>query len=199
MTTAERTAIISDFLASMQIFSTAIRELMARQLEDGLGGELSIPQLNLLMLIGRAETETISQIAAFLGVSNAAASKAVDRLARRGLVERIESKDDRRTAHPMLTMKGEFLLKRYEDVQNRVLERLFEQFAPEDFIRTAELLDRFSTDLVQRASEPQELCFRCGIYHRDNCVLRNVIDRTCYCNPRERPQGNGPADANEGR
>ena len=121
MTTAERTSIINDFLASMHIFSSAINELMVSQLHDELGGELTIPQLKTLKLIARTETESITEIAAFLGVSNAAASKAVDRLVRRGLVERIESTDDRRATRLSLTVKGTFLLKRYEDAQTRVL------------------------------------------------------------------------------
>lgn len=199
MTTAQRTAIINDFLASMHIFSSAIGELMAAQLDDELGRELTIPQLKLLKLIARTETQSISEIAAFLGVSNAAASKAVDRLARRGLVERVESEGDRRAIRLSLTVKGTFLLKRYEDVQTRVLEGLFRQFMPEDFIQTAELLDQLSADLVDRESGPQDLCFRCGIYFRDKCVLRNVHDRTCYCNLRKRPKDDGRADTNGDR
>jgi DNA-binding MarR family transcriptional regulator len=199
MTTAQRTAIINDFLASMHIFSSAIGELMATQLEDELGGELTIPQLKLLKLIARTETESISEIAAFLSVSNAAASKAVDRLARRGLVERVESKGDRRATRLSLTVKGTFLLKRYEDVQTRVLEGLFRQFMPEEFVQTAELLDQLSADLVDEASGPSELCFRCGIYFRDKCTLRDVHKRICYCNLRRRQKDDKPSDGDPTR
>jgi DNA-binding MarR family transcriptional regulator len=195
MTTAERTAIINDFLASMHIFSSAINELMVAQLDEELGGELTIPQLKLLKLISRTETESISEIATFLGVSNAAASKAVDRLVRRGLVERIESAGDRRATRLSLTVKGTFLLKRYEDVQNRVLEGLFRQFMAEDFVETAELLDQLSADLVNKDTGTRELCFRCGIYFRDKCVLRNLHERTCYCNLRKRKKGDGEKDS----
>jgi DNA-binding MarR family transcriptional regulator len=194
MTNAQRTSIINDFLASMHIFSSAIGELMAAQLKDELGGELTIPQLKLLKLVARTETESLTEIAAFLGVSNAAASKAVDRLARRDLIERIESADDRRATRLSLTVKGTFMLKRYEDVQNRVLEGLFRQFMAEDFIETAELLDQLSADLVDHESGPHELCFRCGIYFRERCLLRNLHERTCYCNLRKRTKGNGDKD-----
>lgn len=194
MTTAQRTAIINDFLASMHIFSSAIDDLMATQLSEELGSELTIPQLKLLKLIARTQTERISEIAAFLGVSNAAASKAVDRLARRGLVERVESKDDRRATRLSLTVKGTFILKRYEDAQNRVLEGLFRQFMPQDFIQIAELLDQLSADLVETEKAPQELCFRCGIYFRDKCVLRDG-QRTCYCDIRRRPKTETQAEA----
>ncbi len=196
MTTVERSSVINDFLASMHIFSSAIEELMRSQLQEELGGELTLPQLKLLKLIARTQTQRISEIAIFLGVSAAAASKAVDRLARRGLVERIESKDDRRATGLSLTVKGTFLLKRYEDVQSHVLEGLFRQFMQEDFVETAELLDQLSADLVQGETASGEFCFRCGIYFRDKCLLRNQHDRTCYCNLRKREKngGNGSGD-----
>ncbi len=198
MTTAERTSIINDFLASMHVFSSAIDDLMAAQLQDELGGELTIPQLKLLKLVARTETETISEIATFLGVSNAAASKAVDRLARRDIIERKESADDRRATRLALTVKGTFLLKRYEDVQNRVLEGLFRQFMPEDFIETAELLDQLSADLLDEESGPHELCFRCGIYFREKCLLRDLHQRTCYCNLRKRKKNGTDKDQGMG-
>jgi hypothetical protein len=66
----------------------------------------------------------------------------------------------------------------------------------EDFVETAELLDQLSADLVNQESGPRELCFRCGIYFRDRCLLRNLHERTCYCNLRKRKKGNGDQNAN---
>jgi DNA-binding MarR family transcriptional regulator len=190
MTTAQRASIINDFLASMHIFSSAINELMAEQLHDELGGELTIPQLKLLKLIAKTNTESLGEAAAFLGVSNAAASKAVDRLVRRNLVLRRESADDRRATRLELTEHGKNVLEKYEAAQNRVLEGLFRQFMPEDFIETAELLDQLSCDIVDTESGPDQLCFRCGIFFRDKCLLRNVVPRTCYCELRRRAKKN---------
>ncbi|UCH83157.1 MAG: hypothetical protein JSW50_11910, partial [Candidatus Latescibacterota bacterium] len=34
--------------------------------------------------------------------------------------------------------------------------------------------------IVDLETGPQELCFRCGIYFRDSCLLREVVKRTCY-------------------
>ena len=181
MTTAERTSIINDFLASMHIFSSAIDELMAEQLHEELGGALTIPQLKLMKLIAKTKIESLSAVAAFLGVSNAAASKGVDRLVRRGLVTRRESTDDRRATRLELTERGRALLEKYEAAQNRVLEGLFRQFMPEDFVETAEILDQLSCDIVEKEGGPGQLCFRCGIYFRDKCLLRNVVPRICYC------------------
>jgi hypothetical protein len=104
----------------------------------------------------------------------------VDRLVRRGLVRRIESSNDRRVTHLSTTDEGNGLLDRYETAQSHVLDGLFRQFMPSDFVQTTKLLDRLSADLVELESGPQELCFRCGIYFRDSCLLREVVKRTCY-------------------
>lgn len=191
MTTAERASIINDFLASMHIFSSAINELMAEQLHDELGGELTIPQLKLTKLIAKTKIGSLSEVAAFLGVSNAAASKSVDRLVRRGYVIRKESADDRRATCLELTQHGRDLLEKYEAAQNRVLEGLFRQFMPEDFVETAELLDQLSCDIVEKEGGPGQLCFRCGIYFRDKCLLRNVVPRICYCEISKRMRKEG--------
>ena len=180
MAVRERTKIINDFLASMHIFSSAVDELMEEQLREELGGEVTISQLRLLKLVASTNVESISEVAVFNRVTNAAASKAVDRLVRRGLLQRVESKTDRRVNELSLLPEAKSLLERYEKVQQRVLDGLFRQFMPEDFINTADLLDRLSADIVELETAPPELCFRCGIYFREKCLLRDVVKRTCY-------------------
>ena len=176
----KRAEIINDFLASTLIFSTAMTDLIDEQARRVIGKSFTMPQLKLLKLVARTEAGTISDVAAFLGVSNAAASKAVDRLVRRGLIERKESEDDRRAIHLSLSDDGKRILERYEEIQLKTLDGLFRQFMPQNFIDAGELLDRLSLDLVDASSRPDELCFRCGIYFRDKCLLRDATKRTCY-------------------
>ncbi|UCG50467.1 MAG: MarR family transcriptional regulator [Candidatus Latescibacterota bacterium] len=193
MPVAERTRIINDFLASMHIFHSAVNELMAEQLREDLGGELTIPQFRLLKLVASTNIESISEVAAFSKVTNAAASKAVDRLVKRGLIQRTESTSDRRVSQLSLTGEGHRLLERFETAQHRVLEGLFMQFMPSDFVQTAQLLDRLSADIVDLETGPQEMCFRCGIYFREKCLLRDVAERTCYFHVHKREHGGGAA------
>jgi DNA-binding MarR family transcriptional regulator len=190
MQATERTKIINDFLASAYIFSSAVSELMEEQLHENLGDKLTVPQYRLLKLVASTNIESISAVAVFNKVTNAAASKAVDRLVRRGLMTRNESPGDRRVAALSITQEGTELLQRYETVQNQVLEGLFRQFMPEDFIQTAQLLDRLSADIVELESGSHELCFRCGIYFRDKCLLRDVVKRTCSYHLQKRNRGN---------
>jgi len=176
----KRAEIINDFLASTLIFSTAMTDLIDEQARRVIGKSFTMPQLKLLKLVARTEAGTISDVATFLGVSNAAASKAVDRLVRRGLIERKESENDRRAIRLSLSDDGKRILERYEEIQLKTLDGLFRQFMPQDFIDAGELLDRLSLDLVDTSSRPDQLCFRCGIYFRDKCLLRDATKRTCY-------------------
>jgi DNA-binding MarR family transcriptional regulator len=173
----------------MHIFHSAVNELMAEQLRENLGGELTIPQFRLLKLVASTNIDSISEVAAFSKVTNAAASKAVDRLVKRGLIQRTESTSDRRVSQLSLTGEGDRLLERFEIAQNRVLEGLFMQFMPSDFVQTAQLLDRLSADIVDLETGPQEMCFRCGIYFREKCLLHDVVKRTCYYHVHKREHG----------
>jgi DNA-binding MarR family transcriptional regulator len=179
MQATERTKIINDFLASTHIFYSAVNELMEEHLREDLGNELTVPQYRLLKLVGATKIGNISDVAIFGRVTNAAASKAVDRLVRRGLMARTESAKDRRVSNLSLTPEGRELLERYEAVQSQVLEGLFRQFMPEEFTHMVQLLDRLSADIVGMESGPQQLCFRCGIFFRDKCLVRDVVKREC--------------------
>ena len=177
---SQRADILNDFLASTQIFSTAMTELLDEQIRSVLGKQFTLSQLKLLKMIARTNAGTISEIASFLSVSNAAASKAVDRLVRRGLIQRREKEEDRRAISLSLTSEGSKTLEQFEKVLYETLEGLFQRFTPEDLEAAGNLLDNLSTDLVDAGARPGELCFRCGIYFRDKCLLRNATKRTCY-------------------
>lgn len=90
---------LDDFLGSAHVFSSAVSDVIEeRLLAEVSGGLLTASQLKLLKLVAMADSHTIGDVAAFLGVSNAAASKAVDRLVRRNLLRRREDKKDRLSA-----------------------------------------------------------------------------------------------------
>ena len=98
--------LIDDFLGSVNIFSTSVHELLERQLKDITKSPITFSQLKLLNLVALTEGHTIGDVAAFLGVSNAAASKAVDRLVRRQLLLREEAAADRRAVKLSVTQAG---------------------------------------------------------------------------------------------
>ena len=181
--------VVHDFLGSAQIFTSAVNDLMEEQLHEIAEDQLTFSQLKLLKMVSLTDNYTVSDVAAFLGVSNAAASRAVDRLVKRGLVDRAEAESDRRAVKLSLTEKGRRLLESYDRASGQVLEGLFGKLAPEQLRRTAKLLDQLSMTIVQRRTKRGEVCMRCGIHFRDRCLLRQSKDHNCHFHLHD--EGNG--------
>jgi DNA-binding MarR family transcriptional regulator len=74
--------------------------------------DLSMAQFGTLMRLHKDDRCGVSDIAAQMSVSNAAASQLVDKLVQHGLVERTEDPADRRMKRLSLTEKGRHLLLR---------------------------------------------------------------------------------------
>ena len=71
---------------------------------------LSFSQVNVLMRLFHGVKCGVSRIGEEMGVSNAAASQAVDRLVQMGLIERTEDPSDRRSKRLTLTQDGKALI-----------------------------------------------------------------------------------------
>jgi len=172
---------IDDFLGSAHVFAAAVKDIVEQRLLDRVAdGQLTVPQVKLLKLVAMTDGYSLGDVASFLDVSNAAASKAVDRLVRRNLLRRTEDQKDRRTMHLSLTHSGRRVLDAYEAARREKLEDIFAQFPSEELQRAAELLDRISADIVDHTADSEELCLKCGIYFRQKCLIRQLVKRNCY-------------------
>jgi len=187
-----------DFLGSAHIFASAVEEVVERRiLEEVAGKQVTLSQFKLLTMVALTDAHTISDVALFLGVSNAAASKAVDKLVRRKLLRRTEGQPDRREICLSLTESSRQLLEAYEEKKERKLADVFRDFPPDELRRTSRLLDRISAELVDHHSDPEEICLQCGIYFRDQCVVRQLAQRNCfYVRNRRHPQLVNPVPGN---
>jgi DNA-binding MarR family transcriptional regulator len=172
--------ITHDFLGSAHVFASAIEDVVeSRLLGEVAGKHLTLSQFRLLKLVAMTDAHTISDVGLFLGVSNAAASKAVDKLVRRKLLRRKEGQPDRREICLSLTEPSKRLLAAYELKKQRKLAEVFRGFAREELKRAANLLDRLSAQLVDHHTH-NEVCLQCGIYFRNQCLVRKLLQRECF-------------------
>lgn len=200
MPPGRRVTLIQDFLGSTQVFASAVNDVVEKKLlRQVAGSQLTLPQFKLLKLVALTDAHTVGDAALFLGVSNAAASKAVDRLVRRKLLRRREGEPDRRAVHLSLSPTGQQLLAAYDAAKNRKLARVFARFTRAELRRAAELLDRLAAGIVNHHAHPEEVCLQCGIYFRQGCLVRQLIGRRCFYHlhksqPEEAPDRseNGP-------
>jgi DNA-binding MarR family transcriptional regulator len=92
---------------------------------------LSFSQISVLMGLMHKGNIGISDIGGQLGVSNAAASQAVDRLVQMDLIERNEDPEDRRSKRLTLTREGYRLVKKGIEARGKWIERLTDTLTPE--------------------------------------------------------------------
>ncbi len=92
---------------------------------------LSFSQINILMRLLHEGKAGVSEIGDQLGVTNAAASQAVDRLVNLGLIERTEDPHDRRARMLALTPKGRTVIERGIEIRSQWVEGLTDALTPE--------------------------------------------------------------------
>ena len=171
---------IRQVMGASHLFCTTVNELLERTLEEATDEPLVLSQVKLLLLIARpGQRFKVTDVADFMGVTNAAASRAIDRLVQRGLIERSVSAEDRRAVDLSLTPASRQVLDRFREVRNRELERVLGDYPEEKLETVAELLDELSVRLAELETGEEERCLRCGIHFRKGCVMRDVLDREC--------------------
>jgi DNA-binding MarR family transcriptional regulator len=172
--------LINELLGSANLFVSALSGVMEQRLLAEIADkQLTLSQLKILKLLDLTDARNIGDVAAFLGISNAAASKTVDRLVRRKYLRRVEVPSDRRSNELSLAEPGRKLLNRFEVAKNRKLSEVFEGMDPKDLQRTAEFLERLTKGIVTHSGNTEEICLQCGIYLQKRCLVRDVSRADC--------------------
>jgi DNA-binding MarR family transcriptional regulator len=97
-------------------------------------------------------------VATFLGVSDAAGSKTIDKLVNRKLLQRVESRSDRRVRELSLTPTALRLLSEYELARKQTLADAFRECSQEELHRAVEVLDRVSMCIGSRRAPNHGPC-----------------------------------------
>jgi DNA-binding MarR family transcriptional regulator len=175
-----RQQMVNDLLGSAHLFVSAVSGVMEQQLlAEVAGKQLTLSQLKILKLLDLTEAHNVSDVAAFLGVSDAAASKSVDRLVRQKYLRRTEGRIDRRSSDLSLAAAGRNILKRYESAKDRKLAAMFGQLDPDELQQTSSFLERLTKGIVHHSANPEEICLQCGIYLKKRCLVREASQSDC--------------------
>lgn len=170
-----------DFLAGARVFARAVRDVFeAAVLREVAGNKVTFPQLKLLYLVAQTGSVTVGDAAAFLGVTSAAASKAVEKLVRRRLLRRNDIQGDRRSSQLSVTEASRRLLEAYETARNQKAAEIFARYAPEQLRYTAELLDHLAAGICEQTTSPEAVCVQCEVYFRDQCRFGRSGRRNCF-------------------
>jgi DNA-binding MarR family transcriptional regulator len=113
--------------------------------EDDLIARLTLRQINYLVTIKRYGPCSIHTIMQYTGLSSSAASAAVDKLVKAGVVDRVQNRDNRREVLVSLTPKIRYHM---EQINERFLERIAEILA--DCSSEEEKAINRSTEILNR-------------------------------------------------
>jgi DNA-binding MarR family transcriptional regulator len=142
--TEDRTLTSADkaLAADLYAFIAHLHKNCNAELLEAVGGlELSLTQIKLLHHLDDSTTElTLKQGAEAVRVSLPAASRLVDDLVHRGLVERHEDADDRRMKRILLTDKGRVVIARLNAARLTGLEHFVTTLTEEERRQLTEVL-----------------------------------------------------------
>ncbi|MGE5550273.1 MAG: MarR family winged helix-turn-helix transcriptional regulator [Bacteroidota bacterium] len=130
---------------------------------------LSPVQFFALRFIALHDQPNLGAIAEALAVSNAAATKLVDRLVKKDLVARVEGAVDRRERRLTLTGKGMSILKAVTEMGDRRLDQILGSLSAADLEMLCRGIKAFLAAAFHGPKEIQRVCLRCGKQHERDC------------------------------
>lgn len=149
--------LVQEVMGASHLFYSTMNSVLERALTEAGEWQLSISQVKLLLLISRpGQRFKVMDVADLLGVTNAAASRSIDRLVQRGLVDRTVTPEDRRAVDLTLTPMAEALLARFTEARNREVVRLLGEFPAAEMEHAATILERMAAMATEPASEPAD-------------------------------------------
>lgn len=166
LTRQGRQALADDLLDQLTSWSPRDREGMFKTWHRGA---LSLIHLNVVSLLEAEGPQSMSQIAQALDVSDASATGIVDRMERRGLVERQHATDDRRLVLVHITDAGSAVFSSLRAKRREHLSRLLNELTDDE-------LAAMLTGLRAMRAAGARLMQLVGRPDAEDCVAASAVD-----------------------
>ncbi|MBO1086517.1 MULTISPECIES: fatty acid biosynthesis transcriptional regulator FabT [Enterococcus] len=120
---------VNDYLVSVfnDILTIEESELKKSQFKD-----LSITEMHTIEAIGMYKKKTTSEVAKELSITVGTLTTAINKLVRKGYVERIRSEDDRRVVKLGLTKKGKLLYRVHQHFHREMVKNIMDGMAADE-------------------------------------------------------------------
>lgn len=145
--------------------------LTARALSGAPCEDLSLSQWAGMLFVQRHEHCAIRELAEGLKVSHPAAVKLVERLVRKGLLDRQESPSDRRVVELRLSVAGRRCVEHVRDHRAQGLERILASMRPEDAEALMTGINAFVHASLVDEETVNAVCLHCGVEHVKECLV----------------------------
>lgn len=120
---------INDMLVEVYDDVTRIEEFSIKQ---GVFNDISITEIHTIEAVGLYGSKTMSEIAAELEITMGTLTTAVDKLIRKGYLERNRSKIDRRIVNVSLTKRGKLAYRIHEKFHIDMVKAVMVDFTEEE-------------------------------------------------------------------
>ena len=127
-----------------------------KALSKGFFADLSIAELHTLEAIGPYEARAMSETATRLGITTGTLTVAVDRLVKKGYVERNRDTKDRRVVRIHLTRHGKLAYRMHSKFHTLLVKRIMEPLDTDKQEILAEMvrnIDRFISEQYRKYSD----------------------------------------------
>ena len=120
---------VNDYLVSVfnDILTIEESELKKSQFKD-----LSITEMHTIEASGMYKKKTTSEVAKELSITVGTLTTAINKLVKKGYVERIRSEDDRRVVKLGLTKKGKLLFRVHQHFHREMVKNILDGMATEE-------------------------------------------------------------------
>jgi DNA-binding MarR family transcriptional regulator len=129
---------------AIEVYGRAMLVMEPLRLKIWEERQLTVSQLRLTYMIRDHERPSLGELAEELGITGATMSGLIDRLTKRGLVERVADLSDRRVVRVHLTEEGYRLSNELQRTGREFLHRVLERIGPEQAAELARALSPFS-------------------------------------------------------
>ncbi|MHB9130763.1 MAG: MarR family winged helix-turn-helix transcriptional regulator [Armatimonadota bacterium] len=148
--------------------------LTGRLLEEATGGELTHAQLDAMTFIQRHGGCSAKALSEGLRISIPSATRLVDRLVLKGMVDRHESGVDRRLIEVYVTATGVDALSVVQRTRIDRFQHALAAFKPEDRETLLRLMEDFLRVVLCDEQTVEDCCRHCGDEHDGGCVVNTA-------------------------
>ena len=124
-----------------------------KSLSRGYFSDLSLAEMHTLTAIGPYEAKTMSQTAQTLGITTGTLTVSIDRLVRKGYVDRRRDDKDKRIVRISLTRNGKLACRMHSKFHRVLAKRILEPYSEEEsanLLVMVKAIDKHIEDLLAR-------------------------------------------------
>lgn len=122
-------ATVNDYLVSVFNDILVIEE---SELKKSQFNDLSITEMHTIEAIGMYKKKTTTEVAKELQITVGTLTTAINRLVKKGYVERLRSEDDRRVVKLSLTKQGKLLFRVHQYFHGQMIKNVLKDMSPEE-------------------------------------------------------------------